>query len=68
MSNGRLEALAVRSYKDSSGQEKASFTKVGVAFPLKHGEGYQVLLDAMPAPQDGQFKILLKPPQERGGY
>jgi hypothetical protein len=64
----RLDALSVRSYKDGSGQEKASFTRVGVAFPLKNGEGYQVVLDAMPAPQDGQFKILLKPPQERGGY
>lgn len=67
MSQGRLEALAVSTYvKD--GQEKTSFTKVGVAFPLKNSEGYQVLLDAMPAPQEGKFKILLKPPQERGGY
>lgn len=63
----RLEALAVRTYM-KDGQEKSSFTRVGVAFPLKNSEGYQVMLDAMPAPQDGQFKILLKPPQERGGY
>jgi hypothetical protein len=68
MSQGRLDALSVRSYKDSAGQEKAAFTKVGAAFPLKNSEGYQVVLDAMPAPQDGQFKILLKPPQDRGGY
>lgn len=67
MSQGRLEALAVRTYT-KDGQEKSSFTKVGVAFPLKNSDGYQILLDAMPAPQDGQFKILLKPPQERGGY
>ncbi len=53
----RLDALAVRE-KDG----KSYFTRVGVAFPAKQGSGWSVLLDAMPAPVDGQFKILLREP------
>ena len=45
---------------------KSYFTKIGVAFPAKNGGGgYSVLLDAMPAPIDGQFKILLMVPKPR---
>ena len=53
----RLEAMTVR---ESNG--KSYWTKIGVAFPAKQGEGYTVLLDAMPAPVEGQFKILLREP------
>jgi len=56
----RLDALSVR---ESNG--KAYFTKVGVAFPAKKGDGYSVLLDAIPAPVDGQFKLILKTPKDR---
>jgi hypothetical protein len=56
----RLDALTVR---ESNG--KSYFTKIGVAFPAKSGSGYSVLLDAMPAPTDGQFKILLMVPKPR---
>ena len=62
----RLDAVAVR---ESNG--KSYFTKIGVAFPAKNGSGgYSVLLDAIPAPAEGQFKILLmvpKPREDRGG-
>lgn len=61
----RLDALTVR---ESNG--KSYFTKIGVAFPSRNGPGYSVLLDAMPAPTDGQFKILLMEPKAdtgRGG-
>ena len=58
----RLDALAVR---ESGG--KSWFTKIGVAFPSRNGNGFSVLLDAMPAPTDGQFKILLMVPKERDG-
>jgi hypothetical protein len=61
----RLDALTVR---ESNG--KSYFTKIGVAFPARNGNGFSVLLDAMPAPTDGQFKILLMEPKakdERGG-
>lgn len=56
----RLDALSVR---ESNG--KSYFTKIGVAFPAKSGTGYSVLLDAMPAPTEGQFKILLMEPKPR---
>ena len=60
----RLDALAVSEYQDRNGETRTSFTRIGVAFPLRSGEGYQLMLDAMPAPVDGQFKILCKPPRE----
>lgn len=59
----RLEALCVR---ESDG--KSYFTRIGVAFPAKQGGGWTVLLDAMPASCEGQFKILLReplPPREQ---
>ena len=55
----RLDALMVR---ESNG--KSYFNKIGAAFPTKTG-GYSVILDAMPASVDGQFKILLMVPKER---
>lgn len=58
----RLDALSVR---ESNG--KSYFTKIGVAFPSRNGNGYSVLLDAIPAPIEGQFKILLMEPKPREG-
>lgn len=65
----RLDALMVREYT-KNGETKPAFTKIGAAFPLKSGNGYQVVLDAFPAPVDGQYKILLKEPmqEKRQGY
>ncbi len=59
----RLDAMTVRESND-----KSFWTKIGVAFPAKQGAGWTVLLDAMPAPVEGQFKILLReplPPREQ---
>ena len=56
----RLDALTVR---ESNG--KSYFTKIGAAFPAKQGGGYSVLLDAVPASVDGQYKILLMVPKPR---
>ena len=53
----RLDAMTVR---ESNGQ--SYWTKIGVAFPAKQGGGWSVLLDAMPAPVEGQFKIILREP------
>jgi hypothetical protein len=53
----RLDALSVR-----ESNEKSYFTKIGAAFENKDGKGWTVLLDAMPAPTDGQFKIMLREP------
>jgi hypothetical protein len=55
----RLDALSVR---ESNG--KSYFTRLGVAFESKDGTGWNLLLDAMPAPVEGQFKILLRLPQD----
>lgn len=75
----RYEAVAVRRYEDRDGNEKSSFTNIGVAFPMKERDGYTLRLHAMPAPVDGEYSILLMPPrpkedqqqerpQQRGGY
>lgn len=61
--NERLDALSVR--EDKNG--KAWFTKIGAAFPNKDGKGYTLMLDAMPAPTDGQFKIMLRTPLPKDG-
>lgn len=58
----RLDALSVR---ESNG--KSYFTKIGAAFPNKDGKGYTILLDAFPAPVDGQFKVMLREPLPKDG-
>lgn len=58
----RYDALTVR---ESNG--KSYFTKVGVAFPSRDGKGFTVLLDAVPASIDGQYRILLREPMPRDG-
>ena len=58
----RLDALSAR---ESNG--KTYWTRVGVAFQSKDGTGWNVLLDAMPAPVDGQFKFTLMAPKPREG-
>lgn len=62
MSN-RLDALMAREYK-SGGETKTAFTKIGAAFETKSG-GWSVILDAVPAPVEGQFKILLMQPKPK---
>lgn len=66
----RLEAFTVRKYTTSDGEEKSAWTRIGVAFPHKNGEGFNVQLDAFPAPsasKDGSMKyeIVLRPPMEK---
>ena len=58
----RLDALTVR---ESNG--KSYFTKIGAAFPSKQGNGYTLMLDAVPASVDGQYRILLMVPKPRDG-
>lgn len=59
----RLDALLARDY-EAGGEKKTAFTKIGAAFETKSG-GWSVVLDAMPAPVDGQFKILLMKPKPK---
>jgi hypothetical protein len=65
MSTQRYDVLAPRTYKDRDGNDKTSFTKVGVAFPMKDRDGFKVMLEAIPAPQDGVFQLLMMPPRPR---
>jgi hypothetical protein len=58
----RLDAMSARE-KDG----KTYWNKVGVAFPAKQGPGWTVYLDSIPAPVDGQFKIMLMAPKPRDG-
>ncbi len=49
-------------YQVREGQEgKSYFNKVGAAFPHKDGQGFNIVLDAVPV--DG--KVTLRTPQER---
>lgn len=57
----RMDALTVREDKNGKGW----FTKIGSAFPTRDGLGYSVLLDAMPASVDGQYKIILTVPKPK---
>lgn len=58
----RYDALTVR---ESNG--KSYFTKIGAAFPNKDGKGFTVLLDAVPASNEGQYKIMLREPLPKDG-
>lgn len=61
----RYDALAVRRYKDGNGNDKTAYTNIGVAFPLRDKDGYSLRLHAIPAPQDGEYSILLVPPKPK---
>lgn len=56
----RYDLLSVR---ESNG--KAYFSKLGAMFPNKNGDGFNIVLDAIPAPNDGQFRLIAKVPQDR---
>jgi hypothetical protein len=56
----RYDVLTVR---EANG--KSYFTKLGAMFPNRNGDGFTVMLDAIPAATDGQYKLIVKRPQER---
>ena len=62
----RLDALCI---KETNG--KSYFTKIGAAFPNKNGDGYTLVLDALPVPnKDGDVRVFLKaqkPRDDRAG-
>lgn len=58
----RLDAMSARE-KDG----KTYWNRIGVAFPAKQGPGWTLYLDSIPAPNDGQFKIMLMQPKPRDG-
>jgi hypothetical protein len=44
----RYDVLVVEKYEDGAGTEKSNWTRVGVAFAHKDGNGFNVELRAMP--------------------
>lgn len=61
----RYDAVAVRRYKDRDGNEKSQFTTIGTAWPMRDKDGFTVRLNAVPAPTEGEFVILLMPPRQK---
>lgn len=65
----RLEAFHVRKYVTRDGEEKSAWTRIGVAFPHKNGNGFNVSLECLPAPTvkdgKGSYEIVLREPMER---
>lgn len=60
----RLDAMMAREYTDNRGDKKTHWAKIGAAFQTRNG-GWAVTLDAMPAPVDGQYKVVLMEPKPR---
>ena len=44
----RYDVLVVEKYEDEAGAEKSHWTRIGVAFPHKDGNGLNVELKAIP--------------------
>jgi len=60
----RYDCVAPR--KDKQGNTR--WTKVGVAFPAKQGDGYNVILEAYPLPdENGEVRFNLFPPRDKNG-
>ena len=57
----KYDVLTVREYTTSGGEKKSSWTRVGVMFPARSGDGFSIMLDALPI--DG--KLVCRVPRER---
>jgi len=60
MMTDRFDLLHARESGD-----KTFWTKCGAMFPTKSGEGFSIVLDVMPAPKDGQFRLTAMVPKPR---
>lgn len=60
----RYDAVAVREY-ESGGETRKSYTKIGVAFPFKDKDGFTLRLEAIPAPKDSEYTIMLFAPKPK---
>lgn len=61
----RFDAVAVRKWTNSHGEEQTAFTNIGVAFAFKDKPGYSLKLHCLPAPVEGEYTVLLFPPKPR---
>lgn len=55
----------VVTFKETQGG-KTFAVRLGSAVKSKKGDGWNLYLDAMPAPIDGQFRLSVVPPREQG--
>lgn len=62
----RYDVVVGRKYT-KDGVEKTAWSKIGVAFKTKSGEGISVQLESIPAPADGAYRFMLFPPQPKPG-
>lgn len=46
---------------EKGGEKKTRWVRVGVGFPLRNGNGFSILLDALPV----NGKLVMMPPRER---
>jgi hypothetical protein len=56
----RFDVFVVEDYKDKSGEDKASWLRVGVAFAHKDGKGFNAELRAVPV--SGKLTLRLHEP------
>ena len=62
-----FDVLTVSEYTDNSGTKKSRWTRIGVAFQAKDGEGFNAVLEATPV--NGKIVIRRKRAEEgRQGY
>ena len=59
----RYDVFVVENFQ-SQGEDRSSWTRVGVAFPHDDGKGFQVQLKALPI--DGKLVIRLHVPKPQG--
>lgn len=46
--------------------DKTYWNRCGTAFPMKNGEGYNIILDAIPtATENGQLRLSMFPPKPK---
>jgi hypothetical protein len=65
MSNQQPAYRAFTVIKRGEGQDDY-WLPIGAAFPHQSGDGFNVILQALPLPdRDGQCKIVLRPPKEK---
>lgn len=58
------ERMDVVAWKESQ-NGKAYAVRCGSAVRSKKGDGWNLYLDAMPAPVDGQYRLSIVPPREQ---
>jgi len=55
----RYDAYAVRDYQQD-GQPRAEWSRIGVAFPHKDGQGFKIVLNSLPC--DGKIVVRIHQP------